>query len=377
MSEIPQANRTINNELTCAKCGAILKFKPGTLSLVCDHCGQENEIAKPDAHNRIDENDLEELLARGVEQDEKMEVATVNCNACGAVVTMDPHVISDKCPFCASNLVVTGGTTSSLHRPQYLLPFYIDNTKARENFKGWIGSLWFAPNDLAGYARNADELNGMYLPYWTFDVNTYTDYTGQRGDAYYETEHYTTQEDGKTVTRTRQVRKIRWYPASGNVGNTFDDVLVEATKSLNLDKLRELEPWDLKKLIPYNDKFLSGFRTETYRVDIRTAYGKAKERMYPTIEATIRRDIGGDEQIISHVSIDYESPTYKHVLLPVWISAYRYHGKVYQILVNARTGEVQGERPYSAIKIAFAVFCVLLIIAIIYFINQYNQGHYR
>jgi hypothetical protein len=49
----------------------------------------------------------------------------------------------------------------------------------------------------------------------------------------------------------------------------------------------------------------------------------------------------------------------------VWISAYRYQNKAYQFIINARTGEVQGERPYSILKI---VFFILGIIAFILFL---------
>jgi hypothetical protein len=39
----------------------------------------------------------------------------------------------------------------------------------------------------------------------------------------------------------------------------------------------------------------------------------------------------------------------------VWITAYRFRQTVYRVLVNARTGEVQGERPWSWIKITLFV----------------------
>ena len=55
--------------------------------------------------------------------------------------------------------------------------------------------------------------------------------------------------------------------------------------------------------------------------------------------------------------------SYKEVLLPTWVSSYSYGGKVYRFLVNARTGEVQGERPWSALKITLLVVAILAVIA--------------
>lgn len=370
MSTFIEETKAINLELACSNCGALLKFKPGTRHLACEYCGSQNEIAAPDLVGKIEETPLDEYLSKNFEQAEKIELATVKCDSCHAISTFNPNTSSDHCPFCASPLVLKGGTICQLHKPQYVLPFGIDEKKSKDNFRQWIKSLWFAPSDLIQYAEGAGKLNGMYLPFWTFDCSTQTAYTGQRGEDYYETEQYTAVENGKSVTRTRQVLKTRWYPASGDVSNTFDDVLIEASESLKKDKLRLLEPWDLKNLVPFNDKYLSGFRTETYQVDVKKGYQSAKERMEPVIEDTIRQDIGGDRQTIHYTNVSYKNPSFKHILLPVWLSAYRYNNKVYQFLINARTGEVQGERPYSAVKITLTVLFALIVIAIIAWFTQ-------
>jgi hypothetical protein len=92
--------------------------------------------------------------------------------------------------------------------------------------------------------------------------------------------------------------------------------------------------------------------------------------MEPTIEQSCRSDIGGDEQRIDDMRTRYHEVTFKHLLFPVWISAFRYRGKIYRLLVNARTGEVQGERPWSAAKIALAVLAVPAIIGLIALISS-------
>jgi hypothetical protein len=76
------------------------------------------------------------------------------------------------------------------------------------------------------------------------------------------------------------------------------------------------------------------------------------------IRESVRRDIGGDEQRIHTVKTQYANVTFKHILLPIWISAYRYQDRVYRFLVNARTGQVQGGRPGSWWKITLAVAAV-------------------
>jgi hypothetical protein len=224
--------------------------------------------------------------------------------------------------------------------------------------------LWFAPSELKRRAERA-QIAGVYIPCWTYDCGTTSDYTGQRGDDYWDTQTYTSFENGRSVTRTRQVRKTRWWPASGRVADDFDDVLVLASRSLPSGYAEALEPWDLKDLVPYRDEYLSGFVAESYQIALPEGFEIAKGIMADAIRATIARDIGGDHQRIHSVDTRYFNVTFKHALLPVWISAYRFHDRTFRFLVNARTGEVQGERPYSWVKITLAVLAALAVIAII------------
>ena len=83
------------------------------------------------------------------------------------------------------------------------------------------------------------------------------------------------------------------------------------------------------------------------------------------MRATCAHDIGGDEQRIDSLETQYRETTFKHLLLPVYAGAYRYNGKLFQIVVNGRTGEIQGDRPYSVWKIALLVVSVLLLVILI------------
>jgi len=196
------------------------------------------------------------------------------------------------------------------------------------------------------------------MPFWTYDTATTTRYTGMRGDHYYVTESYT---DSQGKSQTRSVQKTRWSGASGTVNNNFDDVLVCASHSLPEKLTRDLEPWDLPELQGYDDRYLSGFVTESYQVDLKAGFDSAKQVMAPKIRSTICSDIGGDVQQVTTQSSDYNNITFKHILLPLWISAYKYNDKVYRFMINARTGEVQGERPWSVIKITLLVLGVIAI----------------
>jgi LSD1 subclass zinc finger protein len=348
-------------KVKCKDCGGILQYSPGQNSLTCIYCGTLNEVEGASAPVVQEEQDFVAFLNNASAKQETIQTTTVKCGSCGSSTSLQPNVTSDSCPFCGTALVIQGGTATNSIRPAYLLPFSIDKKKGIELFQKWIAGLWWAPNDLKMIAKN-DKLKGLYIPYWTYDSNTVSHYTGQQGTHYYVTESYTTTENGKTVTRTRQVQKTRWIPVSGTVHDDFDDVLVNASKSLPEKLANELEPWDLHELKAFNEQFLTGFITEQYQVDVKEGFEKAKVRMEVVIRGTVNKAIGGDVQRIDSLQTTYNNITFKHILLPIWLSAYRYSEKVYRFMINGRTGEVQGERPYSFWKIAGAVIGALAVI---------------
>ncbi len=248
-----------------------------------------------------------------------------------------------------------------MNRPA-LLPFQIAREQARALFRRWLSGLWFAPGGLKDYARDEARLTGMYVPYWTFDAATTTTYRGERGDSDQVQDSDRAMEHGREVARVRVVTRIRWTPAAGVVSRWFDDVLVLASRSLPRAVTERLEPWDLAKLVPYREEYLSGFQSELYQVELEPGFEHARERMAPVIRLDVAQAIGGDQQRIQALDTRYGEIRCKHVLLPVWLSAFRFRDRTYRFVVNGRTGEVQGERPYSAGKIALAVLLAALLI---------------
>ncbi|MDQ3521729.1 MAG: hypothetical protein M3434_05250, partial [Gemmatimonadota bacterium] len=305
----------------CRQCGAGLKWSPGDEQLACPYCGALNDA--PAAAAAIEELDYHTHLAQVATEQATQEVLTTKCSGCGAEWTMDANIVAGECPFCAHSVVLTG-QSSRLIKPASLLPFRVTRRDAEAALRTWSGKLWLAPNDFRDRARRTGGITGIYIPYWTYDCDADTRYRGQRGEYYYVTVNYTTTENGKTVRRQRQERRTRWYPASGRVFNHFDDVLVVGSTALPGDVCEALEPWDLPSLVPYADEYVSGFRAQSYSVDLPTGFENAKQAMQGRIEQSVCADIGGDTQQIYQLDTRYSNITFKHLLLPVWISAYRY-----------------------------------------------------
>ena len=370
MSDATSDAPPAEHRFPCNQCGADYRFDPVQGLLVCDFCGDTSEIAPPTPwKSSLAELDFQAALAQQLPDQEVEETRVVECPNCAAQFEFDANVHAAECPFCATPVVTDTGTSRHI-KPRGLLPFSFDERAARTSMTHWLGSLWFAPGGLREFARKGRKMQGIYVPYWTFDADTKSAYRGERGTVYYET---------RTVTRNgkrqqMRVAKVRWRGVSGRVARFFDDVLVLASKSLPKRFTDALEPWDLSALEPYRPEYLAGFRAEAYSVELPDGFTEARKHMDRLIARDVKFDIGGDRQRIHDIQTQISDVTFKHVLLPVWLAAYKYRGQTYRFVVNGRTGRVQGERPYSRMKIAFAVIAGALIAGAIGYVIAVNQG---
>ena len=352
-------------DFPCPQCGSDLTYAIGALQLHCGHCGFRREI-ELDTETEIEENDYQRALEQlAVQRDRRSHEAdaeeklaeTVTCEACSAEVTFEGSVTSMDCAYCGTPL-----QREEVHmHPDRIpvdgvLPFAVDHKAAQSALTSWVKGLWFAPNAFKRKGLRG-EFHGVYLPFWTFDSLTFTQFRGQRGDSYWE---------GSGKDRRR---RTRWRRVQGSFQHFFDDVLVLAAQRVRAmpmgSFLQRLEPWPLKELRPFHAEFLAGFQARTYDTRLEDGFGDAHGRMQDQTRQIVRRRIGGDQQRIEKVATRFDAVTYKHVLLPLWLMTYRHRGEEKQVVINAITGKVFGERPYSWVKILLAVVSALFLVMLL------------
>lgn len=355
--EIEEGNVKVHS---CQNCGADMVFDPQVGKLACPYCDAQKTIATNLAD--IVERDFESFLRPEAQRLQPLakDAMQVTCDSCGATVTFVPPETATSCDFCAAKIVAQPKVADPLVAPEGVLPFSVENQKAIASLKKWTNSRWFAPSALKTMAQH-DKAESIYLPYWTFDAFSETFYQGQRGEDYQETEYY---EDSDGKQRSRKVTHTNWHSTSGNVSRHFDDVPIPATTSVLPKYIKKLS-WDFEGLASYDPAYLSGHKAQTYQVTLEEGYEQFKEINTTVIRQDCRGNIGGDKQKVDSMDTNYSDITFKHILVPVYAGAYRFNNQVYQIIVNGRTGEVQGERPYSKLKIG----CLIAsIIGVIFFI---------
>ena len=393
--ENPNPSQTTLDHMTakvrafpCKSCGAKLSFAPGSTTLKCPYCAAVNDI--PDTDDTVEELSLEAWLAKLEGESETHQQEQIKCTNCGGEQTLAANLYASACTFCGTPLT-SKSYAQRLIKPKSLVPFKVTKLQAQDKWRAWIKGLWLAPSALKNYAQSDGGIKGIYVPYWTFDAQTFTQYSGQRGDDHSES-HDSTNSKGETVTETRT--RTDWTNVSGNVSFFHDDVLVPggtssyggaaaagrgsasaaAMKSALVSNAgaagsmiaaqftTRLRTWNTKELVPYQDEYITGFQAEAYQVGLNASFVTAKQLIEGKVQQLVRADIGGDHQRITTINTQYSHLTFKHILLPMWVSAYIYGGKTYRFVVNGQTGEVQGESPKSGWKVFFLVCGILFVL---------------
>jgi len=358
----------------CPKCAGKMNFDAAQGTLLCPFCG--HTMAVPQAAQQgptplatISEHDLEAALkdASGKAQGYGTQLKSIKCQSCGAVLNVEPNITSTQCSFCGSNQVLEQQVDPNLYRPESLLPFAIDDVRSNNLFRDWLGRGLFTPNDLKREG-GGQKLRGVYLPFWTFDAHAESDWRAESGDYYYETEWVTVTRDGKQVQEQQQVQKTRWYWTSGHHRGDYDDVLVYATRSIPTNILQKIYPYDTSQLVAYQPQYLSGWSAESYQVPLAEAWPIGRDIIHTEETRACDSEVPGDTHRSLSVESQLSALTFKHVLLPVWVASYRYHGKTFRFMINGQTGRVDGEKPISWIKVTIAVVLAIIIIGILLYL---------
>ena len=355
----------------CPECGGDAEWNAAKKALACPYCGTivpwsdgEDPMGAP-----IVEHDLETALSsvssagRGL----KAEKKSVKCESCKAISMFDSDRAAQRCDFCGSPAIVPVDDLIDAITPESLLPAVIAAPQVRDQLRAWYGSRWFAPTKLKRAALT-DTLHGIYLPYWTFDAHVDAQWTAESGYHYYVPETY---QDANGKTATRQVQRTRWEDSAGQLSHFFNDDAVPGTVGVHTTLLRKVEPFPTTEdLKTYDPAYIRGWTVERYQVDLRQASVVSQQQMDATLHQLCSREVPGDTQRNLQVHSDYQGRTFKHILVPVWLTTYTYGPKSFQVVINGYTGKMAGEFPLSWVKITLAILGVLLVIFVIVMLNQ-------
>jgi hypothetical protein len=348
-------NVTAREKFACPACGADAHWNPAKRALVCPFCGTVSPatLQQRGAETVIVEHDLVAALREvpDARRGWRADKVSVKCQSCQAISVFDPSRVGQRCEFCGSSQLVPYEQVKEPFSPESLLPFAIQESKARDLLRAWYGRQWLAPNSLAKRALT-DTIHGVYLPYWTFDAQVHASWTAESGRYYYV-----------TVNGKREQR-VEWTPAAGELDHFFDDELVAASTGVAAGLLRRLEPFPTGQLIPYDPGYLAGWTVERYQIDLVNAATRSRASMEGKTRQLCAAAVPGDTQRNLAVEATFSDQKFKHILVPVWLVTYTYGATVYQVAANGVTGKIAGDRPWSWIKIVLLIIVIIIVLIV-------------
>jgi DNA-directed RNA polymerase subunit RPC12/RpoP len=360
---MPQAKQTgepvlakAKETFLCPKCGARMEFNLQANALACRHCGflsETEDISAADREQFMDPVLKSETGHRWAASQHQMV-----CSQCGAHSLWPPGQAAAECPYCGSRQLIESQETEGLVDPQAIAVMQVDEKQAATNILEWLGKGWTVPDDLKDSARKT-LLRPAYYPFWTFDGTLDI--------------HWSCDINEGTS------RQPNWVGRSGVEFEMFDDLLVPGLKSIKFKDLNRLGMFYLKDVVEFSPDYLAGWPALTYDRPLAKATLLAREQIVRKVRRELHFRVlpGQQKRNLNTGGVNWSDMTFKHVLLPVWIGAYRYKGKDYNVMVNGQTGNVTGEKPKDTLKalgIIVSVIATLIVLGLIGFILATSMG---
>jgi hypothetical protein len=281
------------------------------------------------------------------------DILDIECRSCGATLTLEPHLRTAECPYCASHAVVERPASSQRPDPAFVLGFVIDGEHASKSVRNWIRSR--GPFVHSGFKHaTIEKTRGVYLPAYLFNSVAQSVYEADIGENYTETQTYT---DSKGNTRTRTVTRTEYRDLRGRQSRYVLDVLVTASRGIPNDELQGIEPFDLRALRRYTPAVLSGWIAEEPSLGQEACLAMARGECVDVVGDELADFMPGDSHRSLRISTQLEDQVIDLVLLPVWVFSARYaeDKPPVRVLLNGQTGKVHGAVPLSWRKIAAAI----------------------
>lgn len=298
----------------CSSCGSILNYSIENHNWICNSCKNEYTI---------------EELKKELSKKELKRYGYV-CENCGADIIALEDSISTTCVYCNSPVIIRE-RMKGLNKPDYIVPFEHTKEDVIKLFLSQKESRGMCPK---GYfsVSNIESISGVYVPYWLYNCDV--EFSCQ----------------GETINhRGEKAYIVRRATCK------FERIPADAKTKLDNRYLSGIEPFDYKKIKPFEFSYLAGCSAERYDDKFEDAFDEQiKARIY---EATISKVSKMDtfsfvydhlekDILVSNIKVEY-------VLMPVWCIKVKYHGETYTYYVNDQNMIIAGVYPVSVITEMF------------------------
>ncbi len=240
-------------------------------------------------------------------------VESINCPHCGGPLNLTTGEVIVTCPYCGSAVRIRSDKPFLLVHS--MLPARVDRDGAMQVISGWMEGGILKPDDLRRASR-VTALDGLYLPFYVFEVDASTAYQG-------------------VLTRTGTNER-----RSGDLArNYFWKVLGRRSGS---DEVADYHiPLSLK--VPFDTtQMLKDARLLNAEVDEDEAARLVQEQ----VDAHQRELLKDLVDVLENANTRVTVKDSEFLHAPLWFATYDYRGKSYKLVVDAASGDVvRGDIP--------------------------------
>lgn len=274
----------------------------------------------------------------------------LRCDRCGAAVAYDAQRRVPRCAFCGASMRVETPTDPPEHA-SHGIDFHVTAEQAGQSLRAWLGTLgFFRPRDLASEAVLAT-LTPLLFCAWFVDADAWVSFAAD-SDA--------------------GAGRSAWAPHAGQLGMTFRALLVPASRGLSTTECARLAcGYDVRHLRDLTAP-PAGVLVEQFDLQRSLARQRVTDALLATAAQRLQQEhvIPGGRYRNVRVAALLRGLTTHRVVLPAYVLAYQYRGKVYRAIVHGTDARLTfGDAPLSwrtilGITLA-AVLVITLIVAIV------------
>ena len=324
------------NEYKCPACGGAMEFDTKSQSLKCPYCDTvvtTEEYEK--LHNDQEKQTEESWTASGDgswSEGETEGIKVYTCNSCGGEIIADDTTGASVCPYCGNKVLMKNEFKGDL-RPDFVIPFKFDKKQAKQAYLNHLKTKIFLPKVFRS-ENHIDEIRGVYVPFWLFDVNA-------NGNASYKAEKLRVWTNGK-----KEYTEHNYYEVLRGGSMSFECIPEDGSEKMDDTLMEAVEPFNFDEAVPFSTAYLAGYMADRYDVKAEERIERARERVQKSLEEQFRKTVQGyDIVTCSSCNINTVDAKYKYALYPVWILNTNWKDEKYVFAMNGQTGKLVGDLP--------------------------------
>ena len=344
--------KEIPKTYACPNCGAATSYDVAAGGVTCEYCGYSVQVKAEKVGATAAESEFTLDALNKYKKGFGVQRKVLHCNHCGAEIMLEENSLTATCPFCASNQVNIQTDLQDQIRPQFLIPFKINPQNTQVLAKNWLTKGWYHPKELSSMAI-INKFIGIYFPFWTFSSAISSKWQAEVGHE--RQENYYDSSDKTWKTRT----VIDWRWQDGLVNINIDNLLVPASSHVSHVILERLMAFDLNELTTYSADYLAGWQAHNFDITLQVAWDEGKNRMREQAKKACYEDINSIHVRNFSMAADFIDEAWRYILLPVYLTAYKFNEKLYQVMINGQAGTIAGQKPVEWWKIWLAIAALL------------------